>query len=261
MKNNAVVLGMLMMAGGLMASCSSNDDVFSGATGQVGLSVQAETGFTATKAVTESDYTDLINYTVQVLDASNAVAWQKQPGEQLQETLTLPVGQYKVKAFCGEDQAASTTSMYVIGEGELTDVTENGSVTLSATCRPVCAKVRVVLDDKLDEYYSDYSVTFKTAALGSSSFVWSKDATDPVYLKVAQEEQVTATINATAISGNGVTNQTVEKTYTLSPQDGLTLSVALSGDGQMGFNITINEDTNDIEQDIEVPSEWPTEAE
>ena len=48
----------------------------------------------------------------------------------------------------------------------------------------------------------------------------------------------------------------IEKTYTLSPQSGLTLNVGPSGAGTIGIEITIDESTNDIDKPIEVPGDW-----
>lgn len=79
-------------------------------------------------------------------------------------------------------------------------------------------------------------------------------------MKVDANESIKYTVTA-KYKDTSIADAVVSKTYTLSPSDGLTLHIAPEGDGELGIKITINEKTNDIEQDIEVPSDWVTDKE
>lgn len=247
---------------GLLSSCSSDteDALEATGTGLISFQVTTDTGF-QTRAVSEADYKNRDNYTVQLFkDGSQLNEWKYTA---LPSELKVDAGTYHLKAFYGQDVAASTTSMYVEGVGEDVAVAANleTPTTLSVACKPACAKVVVDFDkENLDKYFSDYSVTFKTKALGSDPFVWTKTATDPVYLKVEQNESVTAVITG-KYKDSSSADASIEKTYTLSPAGGLTLAVGIAGDatGSISLNITVDDKTNDIEQDIEVPSDWVTD--
>lgn len=248
----------LMGAGALMASCSSENDAQPSGEGTISLNVTAETGFQS-RALVEADYQNLNNYTVQLIKGGDAVnTWNY---AELPSAMKVEAGDYQVKAFYGEDKPASTETMYVEG---VTNVTVSPAAeadaapqTISVTCKPVCAKVIVKFADNMGEYFSDYSVSFKTVALGDATFVWNKTATDPVYLKVNQNESVSVTISAVRSSAGSPT--TVAKTYVMSPQDGMTINVAPvvpSEEGNITISVEIDTTTNDIEQDIEVPGDW-----
>lgn len=258
MKKYAVMFCAMLAMGAVVASCSSDGEAVESAAqgeGLIAFEVKAETGFRS-RAVNEAEYKDLDNYTVQLL--SNSEVYREWNYKDLPGELKVPVGTYQLKAFYGEDKAVSTTSMYVEGVSSSVEIAEGqeGVKPLSVTCRPVCAKVAVNFNKEgLDKYFSDYSVTFKTIALGTGTFVWKKDDTDAAYLKVNQNEGVKVTIKANNKSdGSAITP--IEKTYTLSPQSGLTLNVGPSGAGTIGIEITIDESTNDINKPIEVPGDW-----
>lgn len=239
-------------------SCSSDEEVAQGekGVGILSFDISTDTKFQS-RAVDESDYRNLDNYTVQLLDGEGEV-YKEYQYDKLPVSLEVEPGTYQLKAFYGEDKPASTTSMYVEGVSAQATVEagQEEPVRMSVTCKPVCAKVQVAFDkEALDKYFSDYSVTFKTVALGDDSFIWKKADTDPVYLKVNNNEVVKYTVTA-KYTDTSIADAVVEGTYTLSPKSGLTLSVAPAGDGTLGLTITIDKSTNDIEQDIEVPNEW-----
>ena len=259
MKKQKLLLGAFCCLAGLLSACAGDDEGLTpGATGEgtLALNVQAQTSF-QTKALDEAEYKDIDNYTVELYSGSELYrSWT--PNEALPTTLKVPAGTYTLKAYYGEDVAASTEKMYV--EGTSDPVTVSGDdteqQTLSVTCEPTCAKVTVQFAPEMDDYFSDYSIDFHTIALGSSTFTWAKDATDPVYLKVNENETITAQI-ALVKSSDG-TRSTLEKTYTLSPNTGKTIKVSpiANATGDVGISITIDDSTHDTEIDIEIPQEW-----
>ena len=156
--------GCLLCAGAFVASCSSDEDVLASGEGTIAFDVQADTGFRS-RALDEADYKELDNYTVQLL--GNSGVEQEWSYAELPSKVTVPAGTYQVKAFYGEDVPASTETMYVEGlSGDVTvDGTEAEATSVKVVCRPVCAKVTVKFADTMSQYFSDWSVTFKTVAL------------------------------------------------------------------------------------------------
>ncbi|CDD32838.1 putative uncharacterized protein [Bacteroides sp. CAG:714] len=244
----------------LMASCSSTEDIpmNNDGYGTVSLNILTDTQFES-RAVDESAYSNLDNYTVQILKDGKVVSGMEWKYADIpEEVIELTNGGYELKAFYGEDKAASTTGMYV--EGIKTFNVNSDQSQVEVTCQPVCARVKVEFDTKMAEYYQDYSVAFHTLAIANenadldASFVWTKTNTDPVYLKVSQKESVKAVI--TLVDKKSKTT-TIDKSYELSPNEALKMKIVPTvSQGNLGIVIDVDETTNDIPVDIEIPSEW-----
>lgn len=251
-------MSCLLFAGLFITSCSSSEDPQSSGEGWLSLKVQTDAGFQS-RALDESEYRELSNYTVQLLkDGEVQTGWTWNYAD-IPASLKVSAGNYQLKAFYGEDTPASTQSMYVEGVSETLNITgtEEGVQTLSTVCKPVCAKVTVDFAEDMSEYFSDYSVAVSTQALGDQTFVWEKEDVDPVYLKVNDKEQVSMVITLVKLSNS--TSSTIEKVYELSPKQAMTLKISPvveGNEGNLGITITIDESTNDHEMDITVPGEW-----
>ena len=255
---------MLLCAVGFTACSSDADDVIEeNGIGYVSLALNADVGFkTTTKAVTESDYTNLNNYTVQILKDGNVVNGKEWNYADLQaeqtELIELTNGDYQLKAFYGEKYNVASTRDGLYMEGIKTFNVNGDQQALTVECKPVQAKIQVNFDAKMKDYFSDYYVTFQTTALGSDKALWGKEDTAPLYLKVnANGEDVLATFTLNKITGGQATVN--PKTYTLKPLDFQTINIAPvveSNTGNVGISITINKDTNDETVNIEIPTEW-----
>lgn len=266
MKKYVRLLMGLLIAGWWSASCSSDhDDIPSEASGKGGVRIglSTDTGFSSRAGVDESEYKNLNIYTVQILKDDVPLADYKTTtyADLANKVLLLNGGSYTVKAFHGEDKPVSTTSMYV--EGKKDFIVKNDTTEVSFTCKPVCAKVIVDFDADLDEYFSDYYVTFKTKAMGETAYPWEKDhqANTPVYMKVENEEQVSAIIHLKAKDGVKA-EATISRRYTLSPLQVKTITIAPAvseSAGTVGIEITVDETTNDKNVEIIVPSDWLNE--
>lgn len=234
-------------------SCTSTEDspVNVEGKGIVSLSISADTKFES-RAVDELAYSKVDNYTVQILKDGKLVDGMEWNYSDIPELIELSNGGYELKAFYGEDKAASTTGMYVEGKKSF-NVNSNQS-QVEVSCQPVCARVKVVFDAKMADYYQDYSVAFQTEALAGESFLWLKNSSDPVYLKVNQAETVKAVIKLTDKDSQSTS---INKSYELSPNEALKMTIKpTASEGNLGITIEVDESTNDIPVDIEIPSDW-----
>ena len=258
MKRQKLILIGIGFLTGMLGACSSEEDAPASGMGTLALEVQAETGF-QTKALNEADYKDRNNYTVTIYDEQGLYR-EYGDNNYPPTTLEVPAGTYYFTAHCGEKVAASTETIYVEGRSNTVTVTAGGEIqTMTAVCKPTCAKVIVKFGEDMDNYFRDYSVVFRTKALEAESgtYTWVKDATDPVYLLVDENEAITATIMLTN-AANGASSEVV-KEYKLSPNTGLTINIAPvleDTNGSVGISIEIDTSTNDHEIDIEVPDDW-----
>lgn len=244
------------LAVGVLAGCSAEDEgpQLADGKGAFMLNVATDTGFeTTTRALDETPYANLDNYTVQILQNGSVQNEYSYP-EVKDSWISYANGTYTVKAFYGEDKAVSTTSMYVEGKQDIS--ISNDTAHVSFTCKPVCAKVTVKFDETMADYFSSYHVVFKTKALGEGSYDWEQTFTDPVYMKVTGEkETISATIHLTKKSDG--TSTTLEKTYELTPAMQKTITMKPSvNSGNVGITIIVNEETNDHNVDITIPADW-----
>ena len=113
----------------------------------------------------------------------------------------------------------------------------------------------MVFDEKMDTYFSSYTVNISTLAQNGSVYPWTKDTQGPVYFKVGENEAVKVKISLAKTDGTNANVQ--EKEYTLSPADALKITVApVVISGNVGITIDIDETVIDHPVDIEIPSEW-----
>ncbi len=242
----------------VFSSCTSDSEEIIGdiGNGYISLSIQADAGFQPTRAIGEDDYKDIANYTVEIWDGEelfNTYAPGKIPA-----SLKLDAGTYTIKAFSGENLTASTDYMYVAGESKIT-LTAGETKTVEIPCQPACAKVTIDFDKEMATYFKDYSVSFKTKALDKSTYIWEKADTEPVYLKVEDNESVSMTIQLTNKEGQQIPSQSYS--HKLSPKQAFTLHVKPQvkepGDTGLGIVIEIDEGTNNpTEIEIDIPSNW-----
>lgn len=256
MNTKSTLAACLLSISVILGSCASQNDepVFSEGTGSIALGLTTSTAFT--KAVDESTYSNVDNYTVQILnDKGNAV--KEFTYSEKEEKISLNNGSYTLKAFYGTESNASRESFYVEGS---TSFQVNGEPVQEVTvnCQPTCGKVKATFASNMDEYFSDYSIVYETAALkaAGTTAVWAKGDKDPWYLKVDNAgETVTAAIQVTRKSDNKTA--TVTKTHTLAPNKSWTLNIAPANDsGELGIEIKVDETTDDETIDIKVPADW-----
>ena len=218
----------ILLAGMALGSCSSSEDVktLSGA-GNISLGVNTNAVFT--RAVSMSEYEDVGNYTVQVIDDAGSTVkeflYKDAPSE-----IKLKNGTYTLRAYYGEQTTASRDVFYVEG-----------------------TKPFVVDADQ-----QQVTVVYETEALKAegATAVWSKTDADPWFLKVNEKgENVKATITVTRKSDNK--SATVVREYSMAPGKLWTLNISPNqNDGSLGIVIEVDETTNDQEIDIVVPSDW-----
>lgn len=245
---------LYVLSGVLLYSCSSDEAElqFSEGTGYVSLNLNTNIGFQS-RAVDESDYQDLSNYTVQILKDGNSL--HKWDYNDIPEFTELASHTYTMLAIYGDStKAVYTDDLCVLGSKSFT--VKNDTVNVNVTCKPNSARINIEFDEKMDEYFSDYEVRIKTAAQGGSTYIWDNTTADPVYFKVKQNEVVTMTIKLTPKSGVEADTE-IQKTYTLSPADAMKMTLApVIGSGSLSITITIDETVIEHPVDIEVPSEW-----
>lgn len=275
MKKICLALSVL----GLLTSCFTDEHEFGlpskdgESKGTLVLNLNANAEFSSTtRAVNESSYTNVANYTVEITDqdgktytctGADASTWQKK----------LPIGICSVKAYYGEEAAASRDNFYMLGESSVT-IEPDATASVQVDCYPTCAKLRVAFDSEMATYFDNYSVDFAgTAKLAGNKFSWAKADSAPYYVAINKGdagEQVTFTVNLTAkdeyvsvIDDSKSKTGTVTGTFTLKRQDFYTLKVKPSyippvgpEEGSISIEISIDATTVDHNVSYEVPVAW-----
>jgi len=257
------------LAVGVLAGCSAEEDGPQLAEGEglVRLNLEAATDFEIeTRAIDEAEYKNTDNYTIKITSVSNGGVVEEGKLSDIEFPLTLTVGAYNVIAYYGEEfkETVSTTEGFYVEGNSQFQVSPDKETQVSVTCSPATmAKVTVKFDQTLDQYFSDYSVAFTTAALNaaSSKAFWDKADTDPLYLKVNSDEKITGTLSFTPKSDSKVNKpDDINVTPTLSPGKWYEITVkpkeSTSEDGTLNLTITISDDVKEENIDITIPADW-----
>lgn len=253
------LLPYLMGIALLSAACSSStevDELTQPGYGTLALGVTAQTDFESlTRAVTESEYANTANYTVEILqneEVKQSFTYSEKPA-----TITLANGSYLIKAHYGKESAASRTEFYMVGSMPFS--VQGKEVTLNVDCAPTCGKLLVKFNTtEMDKHFSDYYVVYETEALKAAggNATWAKTDTEPWYVKLnTAGETVKATVHYVRMSDGKKQTQTVS--YRMAPNQKWTLNIQPKKDaGNLGIDITIDESTVDQDIIIDIPSEW-----
>lgn len=254
-------LCLALMAGFALTSCSQSQENGETGVSTLSLRLNAPSGDFATRALNETDYRTLANYTVNISSVEDGkVVAGPYKGNELPNSIVLPYGSYTVSAACGKEVAASRDEF--LSKGEETVYLGSGEEkSVTVNCAPTCGKCVVKFDTEMATYFDDYKVEYSTEALGSNVVTWAKNDVDPWYLLVNKNgETVKATIRLTAketykVDGEGV----IEKTYELKPNKSWTLNIKpnhIETTGTLGITITIDESTNNHDVDVIIPADW-----
>lgn len=225
---------------------------------------------TGTRSVDESTYSDVNSYQVVIEDINGASKFNDTYAVLLSKCpLELNIGSYTIRAWKGNESAASRTDFKVAGENTFT-IKADATVTTSVACKPTCGKVSVVWGSTMSSYYSAYSVDISgSAALASDKVTFDTTQADPCYFLISDTgETLSYCINLTANKsyvtklpdGTTQANAQVSGTFNITRGKAYTLRInpayTQTADGGLSVTITIDDSTNDKQVDITVPISW-----
>lgn len=275
MKRKKMRLGVALVLGAMLGACTQISDFENPVEkeqgqeqmqgqGLLSLSLYGGADFT-TRALQESSYKNVDNYTVVVVDKDGVEKMNCKGSEVASKMpLTMSIGSYAVKAFYGTELPASRDAFYVYGEVK-GSIKADQEESVNVVCTPTCGRITVNFDDAMSTYYSDYYVTFTgTQALGTETISWLKSDSEPWYVKLNEGgERISFTITTT-VKDEYVNNEqqgnTKTGTFTLERNKGYKMNISANYTptdiGSIELNVTIDESTNDKPVDIEIPIEW-----
>ncbi len=246
-------------------SANEQETVVGSSEGQLTLVLNAKADFAQTRSVTESTYKNVDNYTVVVTDKDGVEKMNCKGSEVASKMpLTMSIGSYEIKAFYGTERPASRDEFYVFGEVK-GSIKADQRESVNVVCTPTCGRIIVNFDNTMSTYYNDYQVTFTgTQALGTETIAWSKDDSEPWYVKLNEGgERISFTVATTPkdeYANNEQQGDSKTGSFTLERNKSYKINISANYTptdiGSLGINITIDESTNDIPVDIEVPIEW-----
>ena len=276
MRRKAFLMCLPFGLAAMLSSCSFENtlegDEFatSGKKGKVTLDLTSGVEFaTSTRVVDESSYQNVGNYNVVITDSKgNSKFSGTYATLQSRLPLELDLGSYSISASYGTEYAASRDGFLATGSNTFT-ISAGNTVSTTVNCTPTAGKGLVAFDNAMSTYYDTYSVDFTgTAALGNSVAHWGKDDTAPYYLALSENgETVNYTIYLTAKSdyatqqnGEKKAEATATGSFQLQRNTAKKLTIkpnyTPTTDGGLAITITIDDSTNDIPVDIEVPVTW-----
>ncbi len=250
------------------ASCSQDPTEGAGTDGKQGtlmFSLKETTELVQTRALNEASYKNVDNYTVVVTDKNGREHINAPYSEVAAKMpITLDIGSYTIKAFYGKESTASRNEFYVEGVVNGTIVGEQKEI-VEVTCTPTCGRIIVNFNPEMATYFADYNVTFGgTDALGGATIAWAKNDAEPWYVLLKKGgETINYTISVTAkdeYTTGGNKTATTTGSFTLQRNKGYKMNInpsyTPSTEGGMKLSITIDDGTNDIPVDWEIPLDW-----
>lgn len=272
------MLGMASVLGITLISCSQEAGLEPNPDNRQGLltlTLNTNTGFhenadgaRKTRAVNESAYENINEYTVKVTDKDGVQKLVCKGSELSQKMpIAMSIGSYSVEAFYGTESDASRDGFYVYGKTEGT-IKADKKEDIEVTCTPTCGRITVNFEEGMSTYFADYNVVFTgTEALGNKTIAWLKDDTEPWYVKLkegTEGETIRFTITTTAkpeyLNGNDEQIGTKNGSFKLARNKAYKMNIkpsyTPSTSGEVEIEISIIEDTNDKEFDIDVPVDW-----
>ncbi|WP_455672172.1 DUF4493 domain-containing protein [Phocaeicola sp.] len=243
----------------ILSSCSSSEENPVKGLGEFSLAILPETSFS--RSVDNAFYENTDNYTVEFYKGSELLS--SKPFSEMKLIEQLEAGDYTVKAYCGTNEDVAFDQLYVAGSATF-NLVVGETKNINVKCTPANVKVKVVTEGDFDTYFSDYTVSLKTARLDKPFDYTKADATagKEVFLKADEEgEDLTISLSLTAANENvtiGNFSQTLTKK--VAPRDFLTITLKPDGEtvegGQIsGVKVTIDNGLTNEDIDIIIPDE------
>lgn len=265
MKN--LFYSMLLMTGSLVVSCSQNEIMTEG-TGvlQVDLctdfSFDGEEAVKHTKAINESDYSNINNYTLKLTKTSDGSVVKEGLYSDWPLEMELESGaSYTMVASYGQEEAASFDHLLVTGNETFT-LNPGTTKKLAFQCKPTAAKVNVNYDASFDSYYSDCEVSVKTKHMEEAIVLSKANVGQDLFLKAdAEGEEVTLNFTLKDKYGEVATPEgfVTSKKVTLKPQTLLKITfkpdVTEIEGGKFGLDVIVDSGLTEETVDIVVPNE------
>lgn len=269
MNKTKMRLGAVLLLGTMLGACTQTVDL-KGKTeegqGLLSFTLKTSADFATTRAVVESTYANVDNYTIVVTDNYGVERMNCKGSEVTSKMpLILNVGDYTVKAYYGAEASASRDTFYVYGESQGYILPDEEEI-VEVECTPTCGRIRVEFDEKMDTFFCEYKVKFEgTKALKNDTIpcVWEKNDSLPWYVKLDEGGEtisytVTTETKEEYVNANQKQKSEAKGTFQLNRNKGykLNISPSYSATGKVGITITVDESTNDKNVDVEVPIEW-----
>lgn len=253
------IVGVLMFC----ASCSNAED--SSVVGKTMVMVDLKSDLlfkgeasdkNISRAVDESAYKDVNNYTVTLFKASN--------GENIHSALysewnlryeVEPGVDYRIDAEYGNpDFKASYDELYMFGSTTF-NLSEGESKTISFQCKPKAVKVKMFLSDDFEQYFKECSISIKTKYLEEPFIMTLADKDKELYLFEDSDDQIE--LDFKLVDKNDKTaNQS--KVVNVSPQTFLKINMSpdvteVEG-GKFGIDINLDASVTDEDVNITIPN-------
>ena len=257
---------ILALSGLLAMSCSHDAETEAAEDTRLVVDLGTDLSFSTSdtpvrKAIDESVYKDIKNYTVTLTKTAN--------GEQVHSALysewalayQVDAGiEYTLTASYGEEVPASYDKLLVSGS-ETFSVQPGATKVVDFQCKPKAAKVNVAYSSDFTDFYSDCEVSVKTKYMDNAMTMSKANVGQDLYLKAdAEGEEVALAFNVKDKNGEPITvdGLTTTRTVTVKPQTLLKLTfkpnVTEIEGGKFGLNISVDTGVTEENVNIVIPN-------
>ncbi len=253
-----ILFSAWLVAGALLGACSQQEqEIKPSATLQVDL--EANPSFGTSRAVDESAYTNIQNYTVSLYKTNGMQLVESALYKDWVLDYEVESGtQYTLKASYGTESAASYDQLLCSGEETFT-VQAGATKTVSFQCTPKAAKISVDFSEDFDKNFSDCDVTVKTKHMNDAWLLNKSTVGKHLFVKAEESETITLSFNPKDKDGNPTSATVATRNVTVNPQTWLKISLKPDATeivgGKFGINIYINDQLTEQDVDIVIPND------
>lgn len=244
----------------LMAACHSESDISDEEKGTFSLDISADSSFARTKAVDQSAYLNVDNYTVELSKNGTVVETFKFGDMELEKK--LEPGNYSIRAFYGENVPVGYDKLYVEGSADF-NLVKGDNRMVQLACIPANVKVKIKFEDNFFDYYSECKVNLKTKYLNEPFVMSQEDVGKDAFFKAdVSGEPLTITFGLKDKQGVSVSPKDFgAQTITINPRDFLTITIKpklinIEGGKIEGITVTIDGSVTTEDIPVLLPDEF-----
>ncbi len=218
--------------------------------GQVSIALSTDSRTSATSKATTESLPDVDDFTIEIFKVDgNVRLYRDSYANTVGETIYLNIGDYSLLAWYGDSLGVGFDAAHFAATVPFT-VEQQQTAQVSATAKLANVKAAVNFGENIIAEYSDYYAVLRARDNENYDLKFEKDETRAGYLPSGS---LTFTLYAYDDTDEVWKYYTYEA-GTFDPNDFVTFNVDVKeGTGYLDINITIDKETELIEEEVEVP--------
>lgn len=246
-----IKVALLLLAGAFVTSCNKASDGPGSGEGLVKTALSADNSVSIVQVGSKAEEPTLTpaDFKVRLENTKAEVLQQWSSYDDVPNPLRMVLGSYKLVAWYGADKLPTFDQPYYEGVAKFT-VQEGVTADATLNCSLAATKVNVTFKEGFKKEYSDYSVDIKTTPTEGEVLTFVGDDTRDGYFTPG-----TMKMKLNLDKGDGQIHNFYPNNITVKAKEFIHLYFDVrTNSGSSTIVISTDESTNDIVEEIEIPS-------